>query len=72
MYVRFKQCPQNSDEYPVLKNNLRVLYSILKRTIDEAKIEYYENLFNQYKSNIKLTWKKFEKLYANLTANERN
>ena len=57
MYVRFKQCPQNSEEYHVLKNNLRVLNSILKRTINEAKTKYYENLFNQYKSNIKMTWK---------------
>ena len=57
LYVRFKQAPQNSEEYPVLKNNLRVFNSILKRTINEAKTKYYENLFNQYKSNIKMTWK---------------
>ena len=57
MYVRFKQCPQNSEEYTVLKNNLHVLNSILKHTIYEAKTKYYENLFNQYKSNIKMTGK---------------
>ena len=28
-YVRCKQCLQNSEEYPVLKNNLRVFNSIL-------------------------------------------
>ena len=49
--------PQNSQEYPVLKNNLRVFNSILKRTIKEAKIKYYENRFNQYECDIKMTWK---------------
>ena len=57
MYVRFKQCPQSSEEYPGLKNNLRVFNSILKRTINVAKTKYYENLLNQYRSNIKMTWK---------------
>ena len=37
MYVRFKQCPQNSEKYHGLKNNLRVFNSILKRTINVAK-----------------------------------
>ena len=46
MYVRFKQCPQNSQEYRVLKNTLRGFNSILKRTIKEAEIKYYENRFN--------------------------
>ena len=57
MYIRFKQFLQNSEEYPVLKNNLPIFNSILKRTINEAKTKYNENLFNQYKSNIKITWK---------------
>ena len=65
IYVRFKQCPQNSEEYPVLKINLRVFNSILKRTIKETKTKYYEiysiNIYI-YKSNIKMTWKTISKI----------
>ena len=36
---------------------IRVCNSILKHTINVAKTKYYENLFNQYRSNIKMTCK---------------
>ena len=57
MYVKFKQCPRHTAEYPILQNNLRVFNSILKGIIREAKIKHYNNLFNQYRGDIKMTWK---------------
>ena len=57
MYVEFKQCPRHTAEYPTLNNNLRVFNSILKGIIREAKIKHYNNLFNQYRGDIKMTWK---------------
>ena len=57
MYVKFKQCPRHTAEYPILQNNLRVFNSILKGIIREAKIKYYNNLFNQYRGDIQMTWK---------------
>ena len=57
MYVLFKGCPPNSSQHFAPKNNLPVLNSILKRTTREAKINNFGNLFHQYKSDIKMTWK---------------
>ena len=57
MYVKFKQCPRHTAEYPILQNNLRVFNSILKGIIREAKIKHYNNLFNQYRGDIQMTWK---------------
>ena len=64
--------PQNSEEYPGLKNNLRVFNSILKRKINGAKTIHYENLFNWYSSNIKMIWNILKKLYANQAVKETN
>ena len=47
--------------------NLRVFNCILKKTIREAKIQYYDKLFTQYKGDIK---KKPGKLYRILFANQ--
>ena len=57
MYVQYKKCPENSRPYLTLKNNISVFNAILKRTIREAKITHFGNLFHQYKSEIKMTWK---------------
>ena len=52
MYITYKKSPQNSTEHHILKNNLRVFNSILKRVIRESKINYYHEIFEKYK-NIK-------------------
>ena len=57
MYVKFKQCPRNTEEHHTLKNNIHVFNSILKRTIREAKLKHYDNLFNQFRGDMKMTWK---------------
>ena len=56
MYLKFKRCKQHNFEYHTLKNNLHVFNCILKKTIREAKIQYYDKLFCQYKNDIKKTW----------------
>ena len=52
MYLKSKCC---SFEYNTLKNNLHVFNCILEKTIREAKIQYYDKLFTQYKGDIKKT-----------------
>ena len=57
MYITYKRSPQSSAEHHILKNNLRVFNSILKRVIWEAKINYYNEIFEKNKKNIKAIWK---------------
>ena len=57
MYVKFKQCPRNTEEHHIIKNNIHVFNSILKRTIREAKLKHYDNLFTQFRGDMKMTWK---------------
>ena len=57
LYLKYKRCSENSTEYYTLKSNLRVFNSILKRTIRNAKIHYYNEVFEENKKNIKATWK---------------
>ena len=56
LYLKPKRCNQQSAEYNTLRNNLHVFNCILKKTIREAKIHYYDKLFTQYKGDIKKTW----------------
>ena len=48
MFLKFKRCNQHHVEYDTFKNNLHVFNRIWKKTIREAKIQYYEKLFEQY------------------------
>ena len=57
MYIECKRCSQNSTEYHTLKNNLSIFNSILKRTIRNAKIDYYNGVFEENKKNMKATRK---------------
>ena len=57
LYIKVKQCNSNTLQYANLKNNLKVFNGILKRTIREAKVQYYSQLFNKYAGDIKMTWK---------------
>ena len=42
--------------YSVIKINLKTYNTILKRSIKQVKILYYQHQFDQYKNNIKKTW----------------
>ena len=69
MYLKFKRCNQQHVEYDTLKNNLHVFNRILKKTIREAKIQYYDKLFEQYKSDIKKHGKLYQTSFVNRTLN---
>ena len=56
LYRSFKQCRGGTEVYNTLKTNLHTFDRILKRSILSAKKVYYNNVFNQYKFNIRKTW----------------
>ncbi len=57
MHLKLTCTPATSNAYPTLKHNLSVFNSILKKGIREAKINYYNMMFEKYKCDIKNTWK---------------
>ena len=71
LYIKLKQCTVDTLEYANLKNNLKVFNWILKRTIREAKIQYYNQLFNKYAGDIKMTWKTISEIICK-SNNKRN
>ena len=64
LHLKMKKTNQNSPEYATMKNNLNVYNSILKRNIREAKVKYYGDIFEQYKNDIKNTWKHIKTLIS--------
>ena len=56
MYRNLQSTSPDTDMYNSLKQNLKSYNSILKKTIRQAKIDYYADQFNQSKSNIRHTW----------------
>ncbi len=57
LYKIHKMTDQNSEEYNTQINNLKSMNTNIKKSIRHAKKEYYSNLFNKLKSDIKGTWK---------------
>ena len=57
MHLKLTCTPATSNVYSILKHNLGVFNSILKKAIREAKISYYNMMFEKYKYDIKNTWK---------------
>ena len=53
LYVKVKRSRNDSAEYRSLKNNLHVFNCILKRTIRQSKLKYYEELFTNYQNETK-------------------
>ena len=64
LHIKVKKTNQNSPDYAILKNNLKVYNSILKKNIREAKTKYYEEIFEQYKNDVKNTWKHINNLIS--------
>ena len=56
LYKKSLLTDPNSHEYEVMKVNLKTLNSIIKKNIRASKKQYYDKLFNQFKSDIKGTW----------------
>ena len=51
-YLKFKHCNQQSVEYNTLKNDLHIFNCILKKAIQEAKIQVIYPVQKQYKENM--------------------
>ena len=62
MHLTLKRTSPHAAEYPTLKHNISVFNKILKKAIREAKNEYYSNLFEQYKNDIKKTWQNISRI----------
>ena len=56
LYIKFKKSPLNSHLHHQLETNLSTYNKILKKTIRNAKISYYQNRFKSSQSDIKKTW----------------
>lgn len=56
LYLRLKRTQPDTQEYERLKINLKTYNRILKNNIQQAKLIYYNTLFERYKYDIKNTW----------------
>ena len=56
IYRNLQSTSPDTENYNTLKHNLKSYNSILKKTIRQAKADYYPNQFNQSKSSIRHTW----------------
>ena len=65
MHLTLKRTSPHAAEYPQLKHNISVFNKILKNAIREAKNEYYSNLFEQFKNDIKRHGKIFHEYWIN-------
>ncbi len=57
LYKKYKMTDPNTPLYVTLKTNLATYNTILKKNIRIAQKDYYENLFNKFKNDIRGTWK---------------
>ena len=71
LYVKVKRCRNDSAEYWSLKNNLHVFNCILKRTITESKLKYYEELFTNYQNDTKKTWQTISEIVCKSNKNRK-
>ena len=56
LYRKLKQCNPNSPIYFTHEINLRTYARLLKKTIREAKKQYYANRFQSFKNDARKTW----------------
>ena len=62
MHLTLKRASPHAAEYPTLKHNISVFNKKLKKAIREAKNEYYSNLFEQCKNDMKKTWQNISRI----------
>ena len=70
LHMKLRRLDRDTYEYATLKTNIKVYNSILKKSIKEAKILYYSETFEKYKSDMKNTWKHISHLLNK--SNKRN
>ena len=62
MHFTLKRTSPDAAEYPTLKHDISLFNKIFKKAIREAINEYYANLFEQYKNDIKKTWQNISRI----------
>ena len=67
LYSKMKQQPPNSIEYFALRNRLSKFNAILKKLIRQCKLDYYSKMFDEYKSDIKKTWRTISEIICKNT-----
>ena len=60
--LELKKTNRNSPDYQIRKENLKLFNQVLKRSIRQAKTDYYHMIFTKYKDDIKNTWKNINSL----------
>ena len=69
LYKHLKLTNPDSPEYNVLKYNLKMYNTILKRSIRSAKKTYFESCFTNFKKDIKNTWKTINEILSRNKSN---
>ena len=70
MYQDFKKLSPNDSKYNDYKRNLATFNVILKKTIRECKMVYYDRMFEKYKYDIKNTWKMISEIFNKSNKNK--
>ena len=60
--LELKKTKKDSPEYQNRKDNLKLFNQVLKRSIRQAKTDYYHMIFTKHKDDIKNTWKSINSL----------
>ena len=61
-YMKIKKSDPTSDEYVTLKTNFCTYNRILRNCIRIVKTNYYHNIFDKYRNDIKSTWTKINEI----------
>ena len=64
LYIKWKKCPLTSPNYMQLENSFKSFCAILQKNIRIAKSLYYKKQFENYKCDIKKTWKQINDILS--------
>ena len=64
LLIKHRKIKKNTEEFDISKENLKSFNTILKRSIREAKTNFYFTIFEKYKFDIKNTWKNINNLIS--------
>ena len=71
MYSKFKNTPENDENYNARKINLATYNKILKQCIRQAKCDYFHKCFQNFRHDISKTWKTINDI-LNRTDNKKD
>ena len=70
LLIKLRKLKAGTNGHTESKQNLKAYNSILKRSIREAKIHFYYNIFNKYRFDIRNTWKNINALISKSSVKE--